>query len=661
MTILSALLLLLGGCGFSLVLRRYTDISTQTAPLTVLGAGIVWLTATGIAGILRIGGIVWVVAGIVAFVWQVAVQKKQSLALFRCSGVRLFFVGSLFLLAVFAVRQPMFYQWDEFTFWGSAAKVTFENKALYPTVESNMVTTAYPPALPLLVNMFQLLAGSFSEWVGYFAYAVFVLACVCTICGEEETDNIKNVLLLGVAVFLPFFFEVGAASGVASTVLLNLQADLILGALFGAILAVYFRGKKNPANFVQLVLLFAVLSLIKDMGMALGLIAAGVIAMDLLFIGNQQKIQKRLAVSGTVFAVSAAVVVAGWFGWSKYIGMVSGENRFDLGNDGDSQALGMTEMMVRGVQELLGIERTEQFSSMGKTMLQAYFGRTVCLLGSGLIVTVIIALILLAAFLCGDTQHKRRVVLYAVCSSAGFAAFWIFHWFLYLYVFRAMEGSELKDYPRYFMEYYFGGMLGALVLLATANCRKWQSEVCAVVCFGLIAGAFALRGQTVNNFMSASYSFYQERLQVQQRADVVNGILEKDEKIYPIIQGNDGTRWYYYGYELQSQLLKMYGGGDGSEENPYWPTTAATLTEESNLGNQNYGVLTEQKDLLAYIKDSGATVLLVDRADDYTKQLLQPYTDGEMSNSGLTQIALYRIVWQQDTPQFQPIDLEAVQ
>ena len=46
--------------------------------------------------------------------------------------------------------------------------------------------------------------------------------------------------------------------------------------------------------------------------------------------------------------------------------------------------------------------------------------------------------------------------------------------------------------------------------------------------------------------------------------------------ILPICQGNDGTRWYYYGYELDSQLLQMYGGGTGSEENPYTSTTAAT-------------------------------------------------------------------------------------
>lgn len=659
MTILSALLTLASIYGFSLFLSDRTKIQPQTAPLTSICGAVVWLTVMGMLGQLWLGGVLWIAAGLGLLVWQAIVQKKQALKLFENAGFLLFFAAAFFLLAVYAVGRPMFYQWDEFTFWGSAAKVTFEHRMLYPLAQSNMVTTAYPPALPLLINLFQLFGAEFSEWIGYFAYAVFALACVCTLSGSEKSENAKNILLLAAGVLLPFFFEVGASSGVASTVLLNLQADLTLGALFGAILLVYYRGEKTLAHLVQLAVLFAALSLVKDMGLALGMISAGIIAVDILF-AVQQPLQKRLIKAVSSFFAFAAIVVAGWFGWSKYVGTVSGENRFDLGSNADNQTLGMAEMMIQGVKELFGIGRTEQFTQMGKAMQQAYIGRTVCLLGSGVVVTAIIAAILLVAFLCGDSQHKKRVALYAVCSSAGFAAFWVFHWFLYLYVFRAIEGTELKDYSRYFMEYYFGWMLGALVLLAMATRRKKWCEFAAMGSFALFAVAFLLRGQTVNNFMSASPTFYQERLQIQQRAEQVNLALDEDERIYPIIQGDDGTRWYYYGYELESRLLKMYGGGNGTEQAPYQPTTAVTLTDEQGLGSQQYEVVTSQQDLLSYLKESGATVLLVDRADDYTKQLLQPYTDGEMSNSGLTEIALYRITWQGSQPQFRPVDLEGL-
>ena len=220
-----------------------------------------------------------------------------------------------------------------------------------------------------------------------------------------------------------------------------------------------------------------------------------------------------------------------------------------------------------------------------------------------------------------------------------------------------MEGSELKDYSRYFMEYYLGWLLGALALLAMSDWKKRWAEYSTIAIFALIGTAIILRGQTVNNFMNYSDSFYQERVHVQQRAKQLNAVLTEQDRVYPILQGNDGTRWYYYGYELDSLLLKMYGGGDGSEENPYQPTTAATLTP-SSMGIQQYEVITNQQNLVDYLKKSKATVLFVDRADDYTAELLQPYTNGTMDNSGLIQPTLYRVLWQDDMPIFEPIPLE---
>ncbi len=657
MTVVSMLLMLVCVYGFSAVIVQYTKISEQTAPLAVLSTGIVWLTLAGCMQLLWFGGMLWFALGLGAFIWQAIQQKHSFIQLLKNSGFVLFLAGSLFLIALFTVRKPMFYQWDEFTFWGSAAKVTFESNKLYPMVQSNMVTTAYPPALPLLIYMFQFFGKQFAEWGGYAAYNILALACMATVYSPKESSKYKNILLLGICLLLPWFFEFGAASGVASTVYLNLQADLTLGLLFGSALAVYYHSRKTVWEWVQIGMILAALSLVKDMGLALGLIAVGIMAVDLLFVQTKYKASKRIAQAGSAFVGFSAIVVAGWLGWSMFVGAASGENRFDLGNAGETQTLGMAEMMIHGTKELLGIDRTAEFSQMSSAMAHAYLSRRICLVGSGIVVTGLILAVLAAAFFCGDKLHKKRVVLYTVVSMAGFAAFWVFHLFLYLYVFKSMEGAELKDYARYFMEYYLGWLFGALALLAMSDWKKRWAEYSTIGIFALIGTAIILRGQTVNNFMNYSDSFYQERVQVQQRAKRLNGVLTEQDRVYPILQGNDGTRWYYYGYELDSLLLKMYGGGDGTKENPYQPTTAATLTQNS-IGIQQYEVITNQQNLVDYLKESKATVLFVDRADDYTAQLLQPYTKGTMDNSGLIEPTLYHILWQGDVPVFEPIPLE---
>ena len=162
----------------------------------------------------------------------------------------------------------------------------------------------------------------------------------------------------------------------------------------------------------------------------------------------------------------------------------------------------------------------------------------------------------------------------------------------------------------------------------------------------------------MNNFTTYSATFYDERLQVKERAAAVNAVLEESDRVYPICQGNDGTRWYYYGYELDCELVQMYGGGYGTEADPYQPTTAVTLTNETTLGDRQYEVVADAEGLLGYLKACGATVLLVDRSDPWLAGLLQPYTKGQMENSALDAPALYRISWQGDEPVFTEIPLE---
>ncbi|MBM6901457.1 hypothetical protein H6B10_17740, partial [Gemmiger formicilis] len=47
-----------------------------------------------------------------------------------------------------------------------------------------------------------------------------------------------------------------------------------------------------------------------------------------------------------------------------------------------------------------------------------------------------------------------------------------------------------------------------------------------------------------------SHGHHRQTARVQQRAEVMNTVLDWDDRVLVLSQGDDATRWYYYRYEL---------------------------------------------------------------------------------------------------------------
>ena len=663
LTVLAMMLTLCAVVCWSMLLVQRTGCDAGGAPVVVLCGSVLAVTVAGMLGALVVGAAAVYLGAAVCAV--LALRKEGKAALLRLySPAFLFFLaGSVFFIVLFAMRRPMLYQWDEFTFWGSAARAVCTHNELYTTAPSNMITRAYPPLLPVTVYLFQWIVPGFSEWAAYAAYDIFALAgMAAAAAGLSRRRWPAGVLVLASCVLLPLFFEVGVSTGAASNVYLNLQSDLQLGCLFAAALGLYFTAK-NPStgSLMRVLVVILALSVTKDMGFALGLIAAGLIFLDLVFQGKSRpRLFGCKKAGGPVifFGLSAIASVVGWAGWSAYVGLVTQENRFDLAGAGDTQRLSPFSMLGVGLRELLGIGRTQEFSELAASMNRAFCHRPVCLLGGGVVAAALVLALLAAAFVLGSKAHRRRVAVFALGSTAAFAAYWVFHLFLYLYVFDPSEGLVLKDYARYFLPFYLGWLLGAAALLLGAGKGRAVGFAAAAL-LAVVGGSVFWRGQTVNNFATYSNTFYSERLEVQRRAQMVNACTSPSDVVYPVCQGSDGTRWYYYSYELHAQLARMYGGGCGTQDDPFLPTTACTLTDAASLGAQQYEVVTKQQDLAAYLKECGATVLLLDETDEYVTQLLEPYASAPLPDLTLDAPSLWQIEWNSGEMRLSPLEQEA--
>ena len=154
---LALLLLLSGACA---ILGEKSNLSPALLPLPVLSGAVVVLYLCGIAGVLRAGAVLVLLA--LAAVWVLGLVQLRPAGVFKawqsalCApGFALFLGGAAFIWVLFCVQKPMFTQWDEFTAWGLAPKMVVERGAFYVADPVNLKASFTYPATSLITFLFQ--------------------------------------------------------------------------------------------------------------------------------------------------------------------------------------------------------------------------------------------------------------------------------------------------------------------------------------------------------------------------------------------------------------------------------------------------------------------------------------------------------------------------
>ena len=350
-------------------------------------------------------------------------------------------------------------------------------------------------------------------------------------------------------------------------------------------------GGRPPRRFYAVALPLAVLAMTKDIGLAYGLIAVFLIGVDQLFGTQQPEGWRRLRVFGYRLARTALLavpVLAVFVSWSRYTAAMAPE--------AGSSTVGSAQMsygavLLGGVCQLLGIGREARFAELMQTMAQALVSRRVCLLGRppwcwGL----------WPGCRCWRSSAapkgalRRRVAAGFFASAFCFAALYLFHLILYFYNFSETEAAALKDYERYLMPFLQGWTVAALCQLgqcaAAAPARTLRRRLGAagvgLAAVGFLA-VFAWRGVPTAGFWTRADSLYSVRADVKARAGVMNEVLDWNDRVLVISQGDDATRWYYYKYELTARVINGYGGvwwGD-SDYSSRWDSDFMNLSKAS--------------------------------------------------------------------------------
>lgn len=648
------------------------NVPAGISPLFVLYATILWYSVLASVNLLFPAGILWFAAAVLALVWLVRKRGEIRWKELITPSTAFFLVASVAVIAVFAVRQPLFMEWDEFSFWGIAPKVVKSTGQLYTFQPQGLRVTSYVPGLVMLDEAFQFLGTSFAPWKVFAAYDILMFAIFAA--GLYTLERRRWNLAVPAALLLcmvPYLMTMYQRDINVSPLYMCSYADIPMGLLFGAPLVVYFLAKeKTPVVLLCAVMGVTVECMSKDMGFALCLIAAALICFDLLFLEKGEVRFARLRGTGAKWCWIVSMVaapVAAFFGWAAHMGAVTGANRFDIGGE---QNMGMVQMVVTGIVELFSPNKSEKFVQVMGNMAQAFYSTKLTMFsvgsqdgtvgrylnGSGLIVTLVILLVLAVAFVYEDKRGRKAVGWFALWSVLGFAAFYIFTGFTYVYVFKEAEAAALSSYNRYIYPYYIGWFIAALAFLLRSLKRAKPASVGAGFLLALTLGC----GWRVTSFVQPQLSVvdYSDGYFAGRKRDIAmveqaKQFLTSDDRVFYVSQSDDGKNWFIHYYEFYPDVQLDYSFGGGQLSADFEIREGAFSSDYPAEDREAFiGKTLTPEVLCAYLEATGCTALYLDDIDEV---FIDTYAD--LFADGLeSEARLYRIVGTGDAMRFEPVE-----
>lgn len=622
---------------------------------------VVFLSAAGMANLIWAGTLCFVLltlalCGLHLFRVGAGQIKKELRAFF--TPVLCVYLIAVFLMAViFFLQKPMFIYWDEFSFWGMAAKVTKVSDLLY-TVAPGVIGNVTPCGSVVLSYFFQFFRADFSENIHYLSSVAFyfsAFALVAQLVWEKTKQLSLTALAFLLLFFLPMFFNnTGRLENINQVlpVYITAMVDLHMALCFAAAIILYLLhpGKK------MFVLPLVALPLFKDVGLVMGMLAAGIITVLLLLNKQERKQACLFKLHGMPAALITGVLAilapfATYMGWTMYTSTVFARNQFNLGG---AENMSMPTMMLTGLKELLlPGQRTEKFSTIFGNMLNHLINVRTALIGTGLAIVLIILVILAGVFCLSKKEEKIQVAGFTLLSVLAFAAYCIFLGFTYVYVFRGTEGYDLAGFDRYLNTYLIGW-----VVLALAFAARYIEKIAVVLPIGITGAAAAATALyfffigPAHSFVAANSLRYMPRLQVS--APAVQAMSKhpatSGEKVFIISQGQDGMASLYLSFDLYPALV------NGNEEG--FGDTVGTIALPGTETGTPYTIYTS-KEKLAQLLTEQFSLLYIDKIDAvFEEQYGLLFSDGlSQFKEGTTR--LYRVAPQAGGAVLVPCEEEA--
>ncbi len=616
---------------FALFFSCVFKLPSSTTPLVALGFSVLYFILFGVFGVLIVGGYLYFISALIIAVLFALKKLPMTKPSFWFVA---FFAVSAVMTVFFGLREPPLNSWDEFSFWGTAVKLTRLGHELPATADFGWPWVASQKVGLVTIGYLFNFIGEYQPWRIFVGLNVLALSVVTALLTHIKA-NLKaslGVICALILFFTPYVFTVIRQPISPSDVYMNALSDLPMAWLFAGVIVLYYTLDIGTARLWPVAIILTALTMTRDTALPFALIAWVIITFDMFLVTKNVRFLSFGGVKAKTFHSLCMLfcVLTSFFGWTLYIGSVTSAD--PLGNIGGSDELGMVEMMTLGVFGLFGINATESFSSTMSDMTQAFFTLPISMMGAGVnIVLFILFILAVAAVFTGERAHRLRCVIFAILSSLGFVAYHTFIGFTFAFVFKDDVSRYLIGYERYIYPYYLAWFVVALFLLLL-SCRKPkmrfvpQGLLLVILClFALLFYRYIPNGMT---FLDCHDGYLDERYETVATAEEVITTLGEGEQgdIYFISQGDNGERWFQFSHDLLPlHLYYSFGGG--------------TLTLPG--GGGDYEMTPDE--FYHHVTDSGCEYVFVEQGDDALMRDFSPLFDDELSSISQGGGALYAV------------------
>ena len=271
----------------ALFFNKHFRLVSAASPIFAISLITLFLCLAGMVNLLAAGVLVVYTAAVFLLVFLFVIKRYpvwSTLKEFFSAGVIFFLTGVIFFFFVLRSKNAIFRDWDEFSFWGTAAKTVFFYDKLYTYVPLSF-TLSYPPALPVFSYFTQFFRSSFAEFRTYTAYDIMIAAALAPIFSRIKRKNVLAAAAAAVFSFMGIYAFFHASEGLRAYA--TSYSDMQIGFLFAGALLVWFSNNENePVRYFAALILLLVITLCKDIGLAVSFIAAFIMMADMVISGN---------------------------------------------------------------------------------------------------------------------------------------------------------------------------------------------------------------------------------------------------------------------------------------------------------------------------------------------------------------------------------------
>ncbi len=625
---------------FAFALHRLTGLRRSVTPFVSIAILIDVAMFLGMVGQLNMGVYLSYALAFTAFAVALAKSRKeirQAAGGFFAPGVILFITASVLMCVFMYTRKPLMTEWDEFSFWGISQKLIKLHGQLYTYYRSSMIGKSTPPSLAVLSYFFQIFNPSFAEWGSFLAYDVSFFAAFSALTGAFE----KKEWHLSFAMFLfgfltPYMFEVYTRIVFLEPVYMTTYADVPLGVYFSGAFAVYFFSeRKSTKDILPLIPLLSFLTLTKDMGLALSAIIVFMVFFDLVFGSREFSFLKIRKLPGKIVAAVLlfAVVMVSFFSWSFHMARVMARDPFELGGETNYS---MVQLVVIGIQELLGIiSPSAKFVEIRREMVDALLHSKISMFGTGVMVIGLITFIFICAFIAAEKKGRVRIGVMYATSLIGFIGYYVFHLFIYVYIFKD-NAYGLVSYNRYIYPYYMGWIsfaLFAACLAVKEPVGKLMKDLAQLLIIAFAFCSFALfrfLASPENLFIGVDDRSFAVQKSVHKKTDAIRDVLMPDNVLYIYSGGDNSQRWFIYTYDLAENYVMEDFGID----------TEGLSEEEAREKYRNT--------MYERFRQYGVDTVIIDNSSTFFCDTFGDLFDVDMGHVGLDTVAVYHVEYYDD-------------